>query len=116
MIHNTLKTPEAEVLERSPRSGLSAAQRRLWRYSGCSRGSPATGARTATILTQTHRRSVCVLAADLGGGGGGGGEGVVHTIHGLCHLCIGCRLPQVGLGWRRREKWWERCWREDSKK
>lgn len=19
----------------------------------------------------------------------------MHTIHGLCHLCIGCRLPQV---------------------
>lgn len=51
---------------------------------------------------ESHRRSVCVLAADLNGGDGGvgrggGGGGVVHTIHGLCHLCIGCRLPQVCL-------------------
>lgn len=52
---------------------------------------------------ESHRRSVCVLAADLNagdGGGGGGGGGVMHTIHGLCHLCIGCRLPQVCLCYR----------------
>ncbi|KAJ3604840.1 hypothetical protein NHX12_026892, partial [Muraenolepis orangiensis] len=47
-----------EPLEHSPRSTPSAAQRRLWRYSGY-RGSPAATARnTHTILTQTNRRSV----------------------------------------------------------
>ncbi|XP_044189550.1 regulator of G-protein signaling 3a isoform X2 [Thunnus albacares] len=95
MIHNTLKSTQPS--EHSPRSTHSAAQRRLWRYSGC-RGAGQV---------ENQRRSVCVLAADLntgdggerGGGGGGreGGGGVMHTIHGLCHLCIGCRLPQVTI-------------------
>ncbi|XP_033502179.1 regulator of G-protein signaling 3a isoform X2 [Epinephelus lanceolatus] len=95
MIHNTLKSTQPS--EHSPRSTHSAAQRKLWRYSGC-RGAGQV---------ESHRRSVCVLAADLntgerggggrGGGGGGGGGGVMHTIHGLCHLCIGCRLPQVTI-------------------
>lgn len=55
---------------------------------------------------ESHRRSVCVLAADLNAGEGGGreGGGVMHTIHGLCHLCIGCRLPQVCLFGKRRQK------------
>lgn len=56
---------------------------------------------------ESHRRSVCVLAADLNAGEGGGrgeGGGVVHTIHGLCHLCIGCRLPQVCLFGKIRQK------------
>ncbi|XP_068609281.1 regulator of G-protein signaling 3a [Brachionichthys hirsutus] len=86
MIHNTLKSTQQS--EHSPRrSTPSAAQRKLWRYSGC------RGARQG----ESHRRSVCVLAADLNSGGGGGGGGVIHTIHGLCHLCIGCRLPQVTI-------------------
>ena len=91
MIHNTLKSTQPS--EHSPRSTHSAAQRKLWRYSGCRRAGQV----------ESHRRSVCVLAADLnagGGGGGGGGGGVMHTIHGLCHLCIGCRLPQVCLCYR----------------
>ena len=86
MIHNTLKG--SQPLEHSPRRTHSPAQRRLWRYSGCRGGGQV----------ESHRRSVCVLAADLNpgeGGRGGGGGGVLHTIHGLCHLCIGCRLPQV---------------------
>lgn len=53
---------------------------------------------------ESQRRSVCVLAADLNagdaGGGRGGGGTVMHTIHGLCHVCIGCRLPQVCLFYR----------------
>lgn len=87
MIHNTLKTPQPS--ETSHRRTNSAAQRKLWRYSGC-RGSNQE---------ESHRRSVCVLTADLNGeeGGGRGGSGVMHTIHGLCHLCIGCRLPQVTI-------------------
>ncbi|KAK1884246.1 Regulator of G-protein signaling 3 [Dissostichus eleginoides] len=87
MFHNTLKSNEPS--EHSPRSTHSAAQRRLWRYSGCRRAGQV----------ESHRRSVCVLAADLNGGEGqrGGGGGVIHTIHGLCHLCIGCRLPQVNI-------------------
>ncbi|XP_040914641.1 regulator of G-protein signaling 3a isoform X1 [Toxotes jaculatrix] len=87
MIHNTLKSTQPS--EHSPRSTHSAAQRKLWRYSGC-RGAGQV---------ESHRRSVCVLAADLnaGEGGRGGGGGVMHTIHGLCHLCIGCRLPQVTI-------------------
>lgn len=88
MIHNTLKSTQPS--QHSPRSTHSAAQRKLWRYSGC-RGAGQV---------ESQRRSVCVLAADLntgdgGGGGREGGGGVMHTIHGLCHLCIGCRLPQV---------------------
>lgn len=87
MIHNTLKTSEPS--EQSPRRTCSAAQRRLWRYSGCRRSSQV----------ESHRRSVCVLSADLNAGEdrARGGSGVIHTIHGLCHLCIGCRLPQVCL-------------------
>lgn len=85
MIHNTLKS--TQLPERGPRSPQSAAQRRLWRYSRCRRSSQV----------ESHRHSVCVLAADLNGGRGGGG-GVTHTIHGLCHLCIGSRLPQVRFG------------------
>ncbi|XP_026153894.1 regulator of G-protein signaling 3a isoform X1 [Mastacembelus armatus] len=89
MIHNTLKS--AQLSENSPRSTQSAAQRKLWRYSGC-RGAGQM---------ESQRRSVCVLAADLNagdaGGGRGGGGAVMHTIHGLCHLCIGCRLPQVTI-------------------
>ncbi|KAM4635642.1 regulator of G-protein signaling 3a isoform 3-T3 [Polymixia lowei] len=88
MIHNTLKS--TQPLERSPRNTHSAAARKLWRYSGCRGANPAEG----------QRRSVCVLAAELdggGGGGGGGGAGVMHTIHGLCRICIGCRLPQVTI-------------------
>ncbi|KAK5878895.1 hypothetical protein CesoFtcFv8_024260 [Champsocephalus esox] len=86
MFHNTLKSNEPS--EHSPRSTHSAAQRRLWRYSGCRRAGQV----------ESHRRSVCVLAADLNGGEGQrGGGGVIHTIHGLCHLCIGCRLPQVNI-------------------
>lgn len=81
MIHNTLKS--TQLPEHSPGSTQSAAQRRLWRYSRCSRSSQV----------ESHRHSVCVLAADLNTGRGGGG--VMHTIHGLCHLCIGSRLPQV---------------------
>lgn len=92
MIHNTLKS--TQLSERSPRSTHSAAQRRLWRYSGCRR----------TGLVESQRHSVCVLSADLNGGeageGRGGGGPVMHTIHGLCHLCIGCRLPQVCLCYR----------------
>lgn len=89
MFHNTLKSNEPS--EHSPRSTHSAAQRRLWRYSGCRRAGQV----------ESHRRSVCVLAADLNGGEGQrGGGGVIHTIHGLCHLCIGCRLPQVCLCFR----------------
>lgn len=84
MIHNTLKSTQPS--EHSPRT-TSAAQRKLWRYSRC-RGASQV---------ESHRHSVCVLAADLNAGGGGGGGGVMHTIHGLCHLCIGCRLPQVCL-------------------
>lgn len=85
MIHNTLKSTQPS--EHSPRSTHSAAQRKLWRYSRY-RGASQV---------ESHRHSVCVLAADLNAGGGGGGGGVMHTIHGLCHLCIGCRLPQVCL-------------------
>lgn len=89
MIHNTLKSPQ--LSDHNHRRTNSAAQRKLWRYSGCRGGNQV----------ESHRRSVCVLAADLnagdGGGRGAGGEGVIHTIHGLCHLCIGCRLPQVCL-------------------
>ncbi|XP_061783461.1 regulator of G-protein signaling 3a isoform X2 [Nerophis lumbriciformis] len=88
MIHNTLKSPLEE--EQSPARTHSAAQRRLWRYSGY-RGAGRP---------ESQRRSVCVLSADLNGtttSGGGGGGGVMHTIHGLCHLCIGCRLPQVTI-------------------
>lgn len=81
MIHNTLKS--TQLPEHSPGSTHSAAQRRLWRYSRC-RGSGQV---------ESRRHSVCVLAADLNAGRGGGG--VMHTIHGLCHLCIGSRLPQV---------------------
>lgn len=99
MIHNTLKSTQPS--EHSPRRTHSAAQRKLWRYSGC-RGASQV---------ECHRRSVCVLAADLNAGeegGRGGSGGVMHTIHGLCHLCIGCRLPQVCLCYReqreRREK------------
>ncbi|KAG7237330.1 hypothetical protein INR49_032453 [Caranx melampygus] len=89
MIHNTLKSTQPP--EHSPRSTHSAAQRKLWRYSGC---------RGAAGQVENQRRSVCVLAADLNageGGGRGGGGGVMHTIHGLCHLCIRCRLPQVTI-------------------
>ncbi|XP_061703508.1 regulator of G-protein signaling 3a isoform X3 [Syngnathoides biaculeatus] len=80
---------EEEDEVQSPIRTPSAAQRRLWRYSGC------RGIRRP----ETQRRSVCVLSADLNGttGGRGGGGGVMHTIHGLCHLCIGCRLPQVTI-------------------
>ncbi|XP_029921183.1 regulator of G-protein signaling 3a isoform X6 [Myripristis murdjan] len=88
MIHNTLKS--TQPLEHSPRSTHSAVPKRLWRYSGCRGASQTEG----------QRRSVCVLATELdagGGGGGGGGGGVMHTIHGLCRLCIGCRLPQVTI-------------------
>ncbi|XP_015247938.1 PREDICTED: regulator of G-protein signaling 3 isoform X1 [Cyprinodon variegatus] len=87
MIHNTLKSTQPS--ETSHRRTNSAAQRKLWRYSGCRGGTQV----------ETHRRSVCVLTADLNGGEGGGrgGGGVMHTIHGLCHLCIGCRLPQVTI-------------------
>nr|XP_054600358.1 regulator of G-protein signaling 3a isoform X1 [Nothobranchius furzeri] len=89
MIHNTLKCPQSP--ERNHRRTNSAAQRKLWRYSGYGGASQV----------ESHRRSVCVLAADLnageGGGREGGGGGVMHTIHGLCHLCIGCRLPQVTI-------------------
>ncbi|MED6234954.1 hypothetical protein ATANTOWER_009792 [Ataeniobius toweri] len=87
MIHNTLKSTQAS--ETSHRRTNSAAQRKLWRYSGCRGGNQV----------ESHRRSVCVLTADLNGGEGGGrgGGGVMHTIHGLCHLCIGCRLPQVSI-------------------
>lgn len=84
MIHNTLKSTQTP--EHSPKVSHSAARRRLWRFSGC-RGAGAV---------ETQRHSVCVLSADLNGAGGGRG-GVVHTIHGLCHLCIGCRLPQVTI-------------------
>lgn len=90
MIHNTLKA--AQPSEHSPRSTHSAAQRRLWRYSGCRRAGQV----------EDHRRSVCVLAADLNAGERPRGGGVMHTIHGLCHLCIGCRLPQV-CPWYREE-------------
>ncbi|CAG12421.1 unnamed protein product [Tetraodon nigroviridis] len=83
MIHNTLKS--TQLPEHSPGSTQSAAQRRLWRYSRCRRSSQV----------ESHRHSVCVLAADLNTGRGGGG--VMHTIHGLCHLCIGSRLPQVTI-------------------
>ncbi|XP_049594198.1 regulator of G-protein signaling 3a isoform X3 [Syngnathus scovelli] len=89
MIHNTLKSQqEEEEAAPSPARTHSAAQRRLWRYSGCKgAGRP-----------ENQRRSVCVLSADLNGTAGGrGGGGVMHTIHGLCHLCIGCRLPQVTI-------------------
>ncbi|KAM9841183.1 regulator of G-protein signaling 3a isoform 2-T2 [Aulostomus maculatus] len=87
MIHNTLKSTQTS--EHSPKSTYSPARRRLWRYSGC-RGASQV---------ESQRRSVCVLAADLntGEGRGEGGGGVIHTIHGLCHLCIGCRLPQVTI-------------------
>nr|XP_020456515.1 regulator of G-protein signaling 3 isoform X3 [Monopterus albus] len=89
MIHNTLKS--TQLSEHSPRSTHSAAQRKLWRYSGCRRAGQV----------ESQRRSVCVLAADLNagdaGGGRGGGGTVMHTIHGLCHVCIGCRLPQVTI-------------------
>ncbi|KAM4720148.1 regulator of G-protein signaling 3a isoform 2-T3 [Anableps anableps] len=87
MIHNTLKSTQPS--ETSHRRTNSAAQRKLWRYSGCRGGNQV----------ENHRRSVCVLTADLNGGEGGGrgGSGVMHTIHGLCHLCIGCRLPQVTI-------------------
>ncbi|KAM6902177.1 regulator of G-protein signaling 3a isoform 2-T2 [Xenentodon cancila] len=90
MIHNTLKSTHPS--EHSPRRTNSAAQRKLWRYSGC-RGASQV---------ESHRRSVCVLAADLNAGEGagregGGGGGVIHTIHGLCHICIGCKLPQVTI-------------------
>ncbi|KAM8829011.1 regulator of G-protein signaling 3a isoform 5-T5 [Spinachia spinachia] len=85
MIHNTLKA--AQPPEHSPRSTNSAAQRRLWRYSGCRRAGQV----------EDQRRSVCVLAADLNAGERARGGGVMHTIHGLCHLCIGCRLPQVTI-------------------
>ncbi|KAF3701986.1 Regulator of G-protein signaling 3 [Channa argus] len=88
MIHNTLKS--TQLSEHSPRRTHSAAQRRLWRYSGC-RGSGQV---------ESQRRSVCVLAADLNPGEAGergGGSAVMHTIHGLCHLCIGSRLPQVTI-------------------
>ncbi|XP_031716293.1 regulator of G-protein signaling 3a isoform X1 [Anarrhichthys ocellatus] len=85
MIHNTLKSTQPP--ERSPRSTHSAAQRKLWRYSGCRRAGQV----------ESHRHSVCVLAADLNTGEGGREGGVMHTIHGLCHLCIGCRLPQVTI-------------------
>ncbi|XP_072309231.1 regulator of G-protein signaling 3a isoform X2 [Eucyclogobius newberryi] len=84
MIHNTLKS--SGTPEHSPKVSHSAARRRLWRYSGCRGAGPV----------ETQRHSVCVLSADLNGAGGGRG-GVVHTIHGLCHLCIGCRLPQVTI-------------------
>ncbi|XP_061589606.1 regulator of G-protein signaling 3a isoform X2 [Cololabis saira] len=88
MIHNTLKS--SPPAEHGPRRTSSAAQRKLWRYSGC-RGSGGAA---------EHRRSVCVLTADLNAGDGTGrgvGAGVVHTIHGLCRLCIGCKLPQVTI-------------------
>nr|XP_061800078.1 regulator of G-protein signaling 3-like [Nerophis lumbriciformis] len=89
MIHNTLKTTQEEEETQSPVRTQSAAQRRLWRYSGCK----------GTRRPESQRRSVCVLSADLNGtaGGRGGGGAVMHTIHGLCHLCIGCRLPQVTI-------------------
>lgn len=110
MIHNTLKSTQPS--EHSPRSTHSAAQRKLWRYSRC-RGASQV---------ESHRHSVCVLAADLNTEGGrGGGGGVMHTIHGLCHLCIGCRLPQVCFCYREwgegREDepgdslWWKEGWR-----
>lgn len=84
MIHNTLKSTQAP--EHSPKVSHSAARRRLWRYSGCRGGGPV----------ETQRHSVCVLSSDLNSAAGGRG-GVVHTIHGLCHFCIGCRLPQVTI-------------------
>lgn len=110
MIHNTLKSPQ--LSDHNHRRTNSAAQRKLWRYSGCRGGNQV----------ESHRRSVCVLAADLnaGDGGGRGGEGVMHTIHGLCHLCIGCRLPQVCLlggikqKTKRRKMWYEEGQRSGS--
>ncbi|KAM9820475.1 regulator of G-protein signaling 3a isoform 3-T3 [Neosynchiropus ocellatus] len=85
MIHNTLKTTQSS--ENSPRSTYSPARRRLWRNTqNCKSASQV----------ESRRHSVCVLSADLNTRGGGR-EGVMHTIHGLCHLCIGCRLPQVTI-------------------
>ncbi|KAA8584537.1 hypothetical protein FQN60_008322 [Etheostoma spectabile] len=63
MIHNTLKSTQPS--EHSPRRTHSAAQRKLWRYSGC-RGASQV---------ECHRRSVCVLAADLNAGEEGGRRG-----------------------------------------